>query len=166
VFNLPESFDLPKNLREWLSGTTTVVVAGIGNEIRKDDFVGVKVVRDLEGKVPKSVHLIECETVPESFMDEIVDYKPSHVLLIDAAILGLNPGEVRLYDPCKVKDVPPISTHSLPVRVFCDYVTELTNAKIALLLIEPKDTDFGEGLTGEVALAAGRIVAALLNVFS
>jgi hydrogenase 3 maturation protease len=166
VHNLPNLSNLVENLREWLNGANNVVVAGIGNEIRMDDFVGVKIVRDLEGKVPKSVHLIECETVPESFMDEIVDYKPSHVLLIDAAILGLNPGEVRLYDPCKVIDVPPISTHSLPVRVFCDYVTELTKAKIALLLIEPKDTDFGEGLTGEVALAAGRIVEALLNVMS
>ncbi len=142
-----------------------MVIAGIGNEIRRDDFVGVKIVRDLEGKVPQNVHLIECETVPESFMDEIVEHKPTHVLLIDAAILGLKPGEVRLYDPCRVADVPPISTHSLPARIFCDYVTALTKAKIALLLVEPGDTDFGEGLSDEVAAAAGRVVRALKGVF-
>jgi len=155
-----------EGLREWLSGAGSVVIAGIGNEIRRDDFLGVKIVRDLAGKVPQNVHLIECETVPESFMDEIVEFKPTHVLLIDAAILGLKPGAVRLYDPCKVVNVPPISTHSLPVRIFCDYVTELTKAKIALLLVEPGDTDFGEGLSAAVAAAAGRVVRALMGVFA
>jgi hydrogenase 3 maturation protease len=164
VPKMPKPARFETELKEWLSEAGSVVIAGIGNEIRRDDFVGVKVVRDLEGKVPANVHLIECETVPESFMDEIVEYKPSHVLLIDAAILGLKPGEVRLYDPCKVANVPPISTHSLPVRVFCDYVAELTKAKIALLLVEPGDTDFGEGLSVEVATSADRVVASLLSV--
>ncbi len=151
-------------LKEWLSGAKSVVVAGIGNEIRHDDFVGVKIVRDLQGRVSGKVHLVECETVPESFMDEIADFKPSHVLLLDAALLGLEPGEIRLYDPCKIVDIPAISTHSLPVRVFCDYVTELTKAKIALLLVEPKDTDFGEGLSSEVSAAAAGVVGVLLGV--
>ncbi len=163
---LPESANFEENLKVWLSGAASVVVAGIGNEIRRDDFIGVKIVRDLKGKIPETIHLIECETVPESFMDEIVDYGPTHVLLIDAALLGLKPGEVALYDPCKVADVPAISTHSLPVRVFCDYVIELTKAKIALLLVEPRDTDFGEGLSREASDAVRRIVRVLLEILA
>jgi hydrogenase 3 maturation protease len=163
---MPEPNSFESDLKKWLAGADNVVIAGIGNEIRRDDFVGVKIVRDLDGKVPQNVHLIECETVPESFMDEIVEFKPTHVLLIDAAILGLKPGAVRLYDPGKVANVPPISTHSLPVRIFCDYITELTKAKIALLLVEPGDTDFGEGLSPAVVAAAGRVVRALLGVFT
>ena len=151
-------------LTSWLSRAYSVVIAGIGNQIRHDDFVGIKIVKELIGKVSAKVHLIECETVPESFMDEIAELKPSHVLLIDAAILGLKPGDVRLYDPSKILNIPAISTHSLPVRVFCDYITALTNAKIALLLIEPRDTDFGENLSGEVAAAAQRVVDVLLRV--
>jgi hydrogenase 3 maturation protease len=153
-----------EDLMKWFDGATAVVVAGIGNEIRRDDFVGVKIVQDLKGKVSKKVELIECETVPESFMDEISSFKPSHVLLVDAAILGLKPGEVRLYDPCKIVNMPAISTHSLPVRVFCDYITEMTKARIALLLIEPRETDFGEGLSNEVAKAAAGIVEVLLEI--
>ncbi len=156
--------NLANELRSWLSGASNIVVAGIGNEIRHDDFVGVKIVKDLQGKVRKNVHLIECETVPESFMDEIVEFEPSHVILIDAAILGLSPGEVAFYDPCKVIDMPSISTHSLPVGVFCSYITELTKSKIILLLIEPVDTDFGEGLSKEVSFAEERIVSDLLKV--
>jgi hydrogenase 3 maturation protease len=153
-----------KELGDWLAGAKFVVIAGIGNAIRFDDFVGVKIIQDLQGKVSGKVHLIECETVPESFMDEIVELKPSHVLLIDAAVLGLAPGGVRLYDAEKVTNIPSISTHTLPIRVFCDYITQLTHAKIALLLIEPKNVDFGEGLTPEVASSAERIVKTLLSV--
>ena len=153
-----------EELKNWLSGATSVVIAGIGNEIRMDDFVGVKIIQDLQGKVSKKVHLIECETVPESFMDEIVELKPSHVLLIDAAMLELKPGDVRLYDAAKVTNIPAITTHMLPLRVFCDYITQMAQTKLALLLVEPKNTDFGEGLTGEVADSAGRIVSVLLKI--
>ncbi len=151
-------------LKEWLSGVTTVVIAGRGNEIRHDDFVGVKIVQDIQGKVSKRVHLIECETVPESFMDEIVELKPSHVLLIDAAILNLQSGEVRLYDAEKVANVPAITTHMLPLRVFCDYITQMAQTKLALLLIEPKNTDFGEGITDTVAASAAEIEKVLLKL--
>ena len=148
----------------WISGASRVVIAGIGNEIRRDDFVGVKVVRDLQGRVTSKVHLIECETVPESFMDEIVELKPSHVLLIDAAMLGLKPGDVRLYDAAKVANFPAITTHMLPLRVFCDYIIKMGQTKLALLLIEPMNTDFGEGLTDEVAKSAKCIVEFLLRL--
>ena len=142
------------------------MVAGIGNPIRSDDFVGVKIVQDLQGKVSKNVCLIECETVPESFMQEIVDLKPSHVLLIDAAFIGLKPGETRLVFPEQVADFPAITTHVLPLRIFCEYITKMTEAKIALLLVEPANTDFGEGLTPTVRLVAEKITKTLLKLFS
>lgn len=160
---IDESYSLEQELREWLNRATSIVIAGIGNPIRCDDFVGLKVVQDLQGKVSSRVHLIECETVPESFMDEIVALQPSHVLLVDAALLGLKPAEARLYDAEKVDNFPAISTHMLPLRVFCDYITTLTKGKLALLLVEPKSTDFGEGLTPEVALSSERVVSALLH---
>jgi hydrogenase 3 maturation protease len=157
-------YDIQKELKDWLADTGKIVVAGIGNPIRMDDFVGVKIVQDLQGKVPKNVHLIECETVPESFMDEIVQLKPSNVLLIDAALMELKPGEMRLIDAEKVTSFPAISTHLLPLRIFCEYITQLAGAKIALLLIQPGNTEFGEGLTTEVASAGERIVESLLNI--
>jgi len=94
-------------------------------------------------------------------MQEIVDLKPSHVLLVDAAVLGLKPGETRLVFPGQVTAFPAVTTHVLPLRIFCEYVAKMTEAKIALLLIEPENTEFGEGLTPEVQAAAEKIVAAL-----
>lgn len=152
-------------LEKWFAGAEQVVVAGIGNPIRRDDFVGVKVVQDLKGKVSKNVCLLECETVPESFMQEIVDLKPSHVLLIDAAFIGLKSGETRLVFPEQVADFPAVTTHVLPLRIFCEYITKMAEAKIALLLIEPENTEFGEGLTATVQTAAEKITKILLECF-
>ena len=153
-----------KELETWFSGAGKVVVAGVGNPIRMDDFVGVKIVQSLQGKVSQRVFLIECETVPESFMQQIIDFGPTHVLLVDAALLGLKPGEVRLIMPERITDFPAVSTHMLPLRIFCEYVAKTTKAKIALLLIEPELTDFGEGLTCNVEASARRIASALLKV--
>jgi Ni,Fe-hydrogenase maturation factor len=52
----------------------------------------------------------------------------------------------------------------LPLRIFCEYLAKTTTAEIALLLIEPKKTDFGEGLTDEINASAQNIVNALLEV--
>jgi hydrogenase 3 maturation protease len=159
-------YSIQDALEKWFEGAERIVVAGIGNPIRKDDFVGVKIVQDLQGKVPKNVHLIECETVPESFMQEIVDLKPSHVLLIDAAVLGLKPGETRLVFPEQITDFPAITTHVLPLRIFCEYITKMTESKIALLLVEPESTEFEEGLTPTVQAAAEKIIKPLLKLLS
>jgi hydrogenase 3 maturation protease len=160
-----EKCNLQKVLKTWLANAKRVVVAGIGNPIRSDDFVGVKVIQDLQGKVSERVYLIECETVPESFLQSIVEFNPTHVLLIDAAVLGLKPGETCLMNPEQVTAVPAVSTHILPLRIFCEYITSATKAKIALLLIEPGNVEFGEGLTSEVQAAAERLAKMLLKVF-
>lgn len=158
-----DEYDIKDALEKWFADASRVVIAGIGNPIRRDDFVGVKIVQDLDGKVSDKVNLLECEAVPESFMQEIVDLKPSHVLLIDAAILGLKPGEARLVFPEQVTPFPAITTHVLPLRVFCEYIAKMTKAKIALLLIEPESTEFGEGLTPIVQAAAEKITKILLK---
>jgi hydrogenase 3 maturation protease len=158
-------YNVERALKRWLADVERIVVAGIGNPIRSDDFVGVKIVQDLQGKVSERVYLIECETVPESFLQPILEFNPTHVLLIDAAILGLKPGETRLIDPERIADFPAISTHVLPLRIFCEYLTTATKAKIALLLIEPENVEFGEGLTPDVQAAAEKIANILLKLF-
>jgi hydrogenase 3 maturation protease len=159
-----ERRNIEKELSIWLLDAKRIVVAGIGNPIRMDDFVGTRIVQDLQGKVSTKVYLIECETVPENFIQKIVDFDPTHVLLIDAAILGLEPGDSRLVKPERLAAFPAYSTHALPLRVFCEYINRATKAKIALLLMEPKKADFGEGLTSEVETSAQKIVDILFRV--
>jgi hydrogenase 3 maturation protease len=152
---------IEKDLKNWFANAKKVVVAGIGNPIRSDDYVGLKVVEDLQGKVSENVCLLECETVPESYLLDIEQFNPTHVLLIDAAFLKLKSGEASLVDAEKVADVSAVSTHVLPLRIFCEYVKQATGAKIALLLVEPKSMEFGEGLSAEVQAATERLTKVL-----
>jgi hydrogenase 3 maturation protease len=159
-------YNIQNALKKWFADAERVVLAGIGNPIRTDDFVGMKIVQDLEDKVSEKAHLLECETVPESFLEPIIEFNPTHVLLIDAAFLGLKPGAARLVDPERIADFPAVTTHMLPLRIFCGYITKMTEAKIALLLIEPKNTEFGEGLTAEIQIAAEKITGTLQKILS
>jgi hydrogenase 3 maturation protease len=156
--------DLKKDLERWLKNSKEVVIAGIGNPIRSDDFVGVKIVQELKNKVSDRITLYECETVPESFLKPIMELNPTHVLLIDAAYLGVKPGKIKLVKPEKIINFSPITSHTLPLRVFCEFIKKTTKAKIALLLIEPKNTDFGEKLSLEVQEALDKIVNSLLKL--
>jgi hydrogenase 3 maturation protease len=156
--------DFESELKTWFFGAQKIVVAGIGNPIRCDDYVGLKIVESLQGKVPGNVRLLECETVPESFLLDIEEYDPSHVLLIDAALLGLKGGEVRLVEPEKVVDFSAITSHVLPLKVFCEYISKTTGAKIGLLLVEPGCMEFGEGLSTEVSATAKILTKMLIKL--
>ena len=114
VSSKTETNDIENNLKKWLSNAQRVVVAGIGNPLRKDDFVGVEIVRNLQSKVPPSGYLIECETVPESFIEPITEFKPTHILIIDAALLNLKPGSSKLIEPSQMMKQSAISTHAPP----------------------------------------------------
>ncbi|HEX7482825.1 MAG TPA: hydrogenase 3 maturation endopeptidase HyCI [Candidatus Bathyarchaeia archaeon] len=153
-----------KDLKNWFADAKKIVVAGIGNPIRSDDYVGLKIVENLRGKVPETVCLLECETVPENYLSEIEKFKPTHVLLVDAAFLELKPGEASLVDAERMMDYSAISTHALPLKIFCEHLKKTTDAKIGLLLIEPKNMEFGEGLSVEVEAAAERLTKLFLEL--
>ena len=156
--------EIDAKLEEWFEGAEKIIVAGIGNPIRQDDNVGLRVVESLQGRVRENVFLLECETVPESYLLDIEQTKPSHVLLIDAAFLGLKPGESKLFEAEKIADFPAVTSHVLPLRIFCDYIKKATGTKIGLLLIEPKCMEFGEGLSVEVESAAKALAILVLEL--
>jgi hydrogenase 3 maturation protease len=155
---------IEKDLADWFADAKKVVIAGIGNPIRSDDYVGLKIVERLKDKLPQSVLLIEAETVPESYLSDIEEFRPSHVLLIDAALLGLKPGQASLFDAESVENYSAITTHLLPLRVFCEFIKQATGAKIGLLLIQPSCIEFGEGLTVEVDDGAKRLTEVLVKL--
>jgi len=152
---------IEKDLKNWFLGAKKVVIAGIGNPFRKDDFVGVEIVRNLKRTDSKNVYFIEAETIPESYIQKIVAFKPTHILLIDAGIINRPAGTALLADSTQLIRKTSISTHTLPLRIFCDYLTQTTAAKICLLIIQPLDTNFGEGLTKTLKNAATNLTTLL-----
>ena len=159
-----QSLNIEQSLKEWLSGAEKVVVIGIGNPFRSDDFVGVEIVKNLKSKVSKHIYLIEAETIPESYMHQIADFKPTHILFVDAGIIDKPPGTAQLADSTQLITKTSISTHTLPLRIVCDYLTQTTAAKIAFLIIQPMDTNFGEGLTLKLKQTSKKLASQLQKV--
>ena len=140
---------LTPQLARWLQGAVDVVILGIGNSVRRDDFVGMVVVKRLGRARLSRVHLIETGEVPESYLGVVENIHPTHVLIVDAAEMDAPVGSVKLVSPGKIAGLS-LSTHALPLSVVSDYLASMTKAKIALLGIQPKAIDFGEGLSREL----------------
>jgi hydrogenase 3 maturation protease len=157
--------DIYKQLKNWTNNATRIVIAGIGNPLRNDDFIGTKIVQQLKNKLSNNVYLIECETIPENYLLEIEAFKPSHVLLIDAAMLNLTPGETQLIFPEQIEEFPTFTTHALPLQIFNNYLKKFTHSKTALLLIQPKNVELGETLTTELKETANTIESLLIDLF-
>jgi hydrogenase 3 maturation protease len=161
--NGEKELDYISPLRRWFFGAHKVVLIGVGNPIRRDDNIGVEVVAGLDREAGENTLLVESETVPEEYTDQISEFKPTHILVIDAALMSLATGSTRLIESL---DAPTsaISTHFMPLQIFCAHLAQITGARIALLLIQPKDTSFGEGLTPELDLTRKRLTAELAEL--
>ena len=147
----------------WILYYKRLVIIGVGNTLRHDDNVGIEVVRRLKKTLVRdTILLIESESIPENFIEPIVRFNPSHILIIDAALLGLEPGTVKLSNFSEVTTVS-ISTHTLPIQLFCSYLSKVTTSKIGLLLIQPKRVSFGVGLSPKINKVVERIVEQLLK---
>lgn len=154
---------LRDEIRSWLSGYRLLIILGVGNPLRGDDAVGLEILRRLRGRVPRNVRLIYGGTSPENFISKISRLRPSHVLIIDAAIFGGEPGEARLIPPEQVPDET-ISTHTIPISVLASLIQKETNAKVMLLGIEPKNLGLGEGMSQEVSRAIELCAIDLISV--
>ena len=141
-----------------------LVILAVGNEIRKDDGIGTKIVQELEGKLKNNVKLIDSGTVPESFTGVIRKFNPSHVLILDAAGMNKDPGHIQFIEKEQILGIS-FSTHQMPLSLIMEYMEQQLNSKIFLLGIQPVSNDFGENLSPEVEKAKNSIISILLKLF-
>jgi hydrogenase 3 maturation protease len=153
---------LDSQLEKWLRRCRKLVILGIGNPLRGDDALGLHILKGLEGKVPLNVGLIEGQTTPEDFTEEIERSRPSHVLFVDAAHFGTKPGTTKLVPSEKIAGIA-ISTHAMPLYILAEILHESINAKVALLGVQPKTVEFSEELSPELKKATRKIAKVLAN---
>ncbi len=151
-------------LRRWLRGATKIAVLGVGSRIRGDDAVGSVIVDRLKGRVPSYVELFDCETVPESFTGPLRRMAPSHVLIIDAAEMGLDPGETRVVNSESILESAS-STHALSLSILSEYITSGIGAKVLFLGVQPKNIGLGMEMTPELAKTARDLSQDILSAF-
>jgi hydrogenase 3 maturation protease len=156
--------DLESQLRAFFGeAEKRVALMGVGNPLRGDDGVGVKIIELLEGSNLENVMLLNTETVPEAFTGKVAEHAPTHVLLLDAADFHGEPGEVKLIESTKIGGQA-VSTHSLPLNIFIIYIEKTMGSKVLLLGVQPKKIEFFTEMSSEVEKASEEIAALLRKI--
>jgi hydrogenase 3 maturation protease len=149
-----------------LEGAERVAVVGVGSDLRGDDAAGVEVVRRLEGQIDSPrVLLVDAGAAPENFTSKIRKFEPSHVVIVDATDLGLEPGAVGMVDSSTIVGRT-TSTHRLPLSMFIDYLREQTSAEVLMIGIQPVSAEMGASVSREVEEAIDNLAEVLLQKLS
>ncbi len=150
-----------------------MLVLGIGNAMKGDDGLGPLVVtrliargeaaraQDNEGNYRPRVVALDCGTTPENYTSVIRRLQPRLLLIVDAAEMGLEPGECRVIPRDRVGSLG-LSTHSMPLSLFMSYVDDLVE-RIVLLGVQPHSMALGVEMSPEVAAAAEDLIDCLVR---
>lgn len=155
--------DAYRFFKGWLQGAERLAVVGAGSTLRADDAAGMEVVTRLMKAYPpdSNPRLLFCpgETAPENFSGRIRAFRPTHLLVVDAANVGLKPGEIVEIASESVGG-PSFLSHMLPLRVMINYLAGDTGAKTALLGIQSQSLEFDGPMTPEIAAAVDELCEA------
>lgn len=122
-----------------LKETKKFVLVGFGNEFRRDDGLGIKLLDLIDEKMPK----IKIQGLSVDLIDEIKDFEI--VIFIDASIEGEN---INFRKIEKEKKFSPLTHHMSPeeLLIWAENINK-KNYEFYLLSIRGYDFDFGEGLS-------------------
>ena len=109
------------------------LVMCIGNREGGDDAVGPYISDQLK---ETDIDVIDCGTNPENYTSVVKRKNPEKLIMVDAADMGLEPGEIRRVQKEKI-GVMTISTHGIPVSVLMNYL-ERSVKEVILIGIQPK----------------------------
>ena len=114
--------ELLEKLQIKLRSASKIVFMGIGEEKLSDDGVGPYIISELFDYINEKILFINAATDPMDRIDEIVNFNPTHLVLLDTCTFDGPPGTVTLLERENVKDYVPISTHTIPIHIIIDLI--------------------------------------------
>ncbi len=149
---------LLSKLKRLLKGR--VVVLGVGNRCRRDDGAGSLVAEQLDEQT--GVQSIDAGAVPENYLEKVARSHPDTILILDAVDFGGAPGDLRILEP-ELVSPSGVSTHALSLQIAADFLKARTQARLAVIAIQPAKIGFGTELSEEVSRAVELLREALLS---
>jgi len=138
--------DWKKALAAGLRGRGRIVILGVGNPLKGDDAAGLLCVEALLKGIPakarRGVKILRAYDVPENYTGIIRKFRPTRVIIIDAALAGLKPGDIFVLERDKIA-IEEISSHKIPLMVLISYLEQSIECKVTVLGIQAKDLSFG-----------------------
>ncbi len=134
--------EMLKQLFAKLKGALKVVFMGIGEEKLSDDGVGPYTISELLMYSNEKFLFINAGVTPMSRIDEIVDFRATHLIFLDTCTLNKPPGTVAIIERENIKEFVPISTHTIPLHVVVDLLLEkLPDLKVFMMGFVPESLE-------------------------
>jgi hydrogenase 3 maturation protease len=134
------------------------LVLTVGNEMMGDDAAGPLLARMIKHAPLDDWEVLDGGNVPENYVFKIREMEPEHVLIVDAADMDLQTGEIRLIDKDRVGSVFLMTTHSLPLTYLMESILGFVS-KVELVGIQPEVVAFGYPVSPRVKQAVERVYA-------
>ncbi|MHA1913650.1 MAG: hydrogenase maturation protease [Promethearchaeota archaeon] len=134
--------ELTEKLAEKLEDASRVVFMGIGEEKLRDDAVGPYIISELLEYSNNKFLFINAGIDPMGRIDQVVEFEPSHLVLLDTCTLRKPPGTVAIIERSQIHEVVPISTHTIPVHIVVDLISEkLTSLEVFMIGFVPESLE-------------------------
>lgn len=153
-------------LRNFLEGFEKLIVLGVGNELKCDDGVGPYIIKKLKEDMVEDkdrLLFIDAQTVPENFTGKIRKETPTHLIIVDACLMGGKAGDMKVVDENDFASIG-ISTHSMSLSFFVKYLQQDCDFKIIFVGIEPESMDYADNPTVKVEDAANEFINILKGI--
>ncbi len=152
---------------EQLNTFERLAVIGVGSVLKSDDGAGILAAEKLQkkfGEKNEKIRVFIGSTAPENFTGEIKKYRPDRVIIIDAADFKKEPGSIMMINPDEINGVS-FGTHTMPIKMFVDYLTGETGCMINIIGIQPECLTYMEKMTPKVKKAVKKVVDSIGNNF-
>jgi hydrogenase 3 maturation protease len=177
-------------LSKELKKAVRLFVLGVGNRRKGDDAAGGLCVRLLSKQMvrrkrraddtpaesasslratkkrpPRQLRVFDAGETPESATGLVREFGPTHVLVIDAAVGGHQPGTIFVIDKTNIRQ-DDISTHRIPLAHLVRYLEQSVGCRVILLGIEPQEVAWGKPMSAAVREAVSVLAAGLADIWT
>jgi hydrogenase 3 maturation protease len=132
------------------------VILTVGNSLMGDDAAGPHLAALLTAAPAAGWDVIDGGSAPENEVQRVRALRPRRVLIVDAAEMGLKPGDVRLVDENIIAGQHFLTTHALPLTFLIEALRDFA-ADVQLLAIQPSLVAFGYPMSREVGAAVALV---------
>ncbi len=133
-----------------------MVLLGVGNDLRGDDFAGSFIARSFKNE--KWI-VIDAGIVPENYIGKILNLKPEMLVIVDAVDMDLEPGAIRRIPLEKISSGD-LNTHRISLKYLISILKENIE-KIVFIGIQPKNGDLFSQLSPEVLKSCELVIKLL-----
>ena len=155
-----------EKLRDFIGRGEAFIIVGMGNEYRTDDGAGIALVRMLKEKGMSEQLLLEAGRNLVNFLPEMEERRPSRLLFVDVANMGLGPGDMVAVERDQITEKG-LSTHENNLALVLGYLDKvLPGCHSLFLAIQFSSLDMcgGPTLTDEIDKAVGELADHLLEI--